>query len=284
MKIEENKWKILIVDDEEFIHDNLEMNLEDLIYDNKNIRFLHAFSAKEAKDVLLHNPDIAIIILDVMMEENNSGLNFVKLVRQEIKNQDVRIILHTGQPGIAPKKEVSQEYIIDGYLDKNISDNDDCYVAIRIALRSYQEKLRLREQVIADDATILEDIAKEYILFVKDKNYINDYEEVMSKINYIVHLAQKIMISYTLIDLKNNLPQGSTKQSRLSYDDYNALVQIHDIKYIMTYSCNEEFQKEKSIILDAIIKVIKKFSTIKILPKDIKDSLNTAITSFEKLS
>ena len=131
-------WQVLIVDDEKLIHDVLSMNIRDMVCNDRPITLIEAYSANEAKNIIDNNPDIAVIILDVMMEQDDAGLNLVKYIREELKNIDIRILLHTGQPGIAPKREVSEDYMIDAYLDKNMSDNDDCYVAVKLAIRRKQ--------------------------------------------------------------------------------------------------------------------------------------------------
>ena len=43
------------------------------------------------------NPDIAVILLDVVMEENNSGLEVARFVRETVKNHLTRIVLRTGR-------------------------------------------------------------------------------------------------------------------------------------------------------------------------------------------
>jgi len=273
MLTQPNSWKVLIVDDEEFIHDNLEINLRDMEYEHKKVEFLHAFTAKNAKEIIKNNNEIAVIILDVMMEEDSAGLNFAKFVRAEVKNNDVRILLHTGQPGIAPKKEVANNYEIDAYLDKNVADNDDSYAAVRFALRAYKERIDLKKSSIKTDYELLENIAHHYVRILKDWDSFTKQMDLLSKINSMVHLAQEILASYALQDLKDELPLGTSKSKSLSFEDYSALVQITNLRIIVMSLLNGKFNKEKTIVLDNIKDAAKRFSTIKILSKTAKEKL-----------
>ncbi|MGL5060681.1 MAG: response regulator, partial [Microcoleus sp.] len=102
----EPDWKILIVDDEIEIHNITKLALNDFTFERKTITFLSAFSGKEAKEIVKENPDIALILLDVVMETEAAGLEVVKYIRDILDNKLVRIILRTGQPGQVPEDVV----------------------------------------------------------------------------------------------------------------------------------------------------------------------------------
>ncbi len=278
----DNKWIVLIVDDDDLIHDMTRINLRDIEYLGKGIHLLHAYSAIEAQQMIRRHQDIAVIILDVMMEKDDAGLNFVHFIRHEQKNDNVRILLHTGQPGIAPKKEVSNQYDIDGYLDKNIADNDDCYVAVKLALRAYDERIKLKEAAIKDDLYLLEKIAGIYSEILSRPEIFNEYEMIVQKINTMVHLSQEILVTYALADLKNNLSPGTTKSEHLSYRDYSALTQIHDIKVILTHTPYQQYKVECDAIANTLLKAAKHFSAIQILSKAANQNLLNSIQQYEK--
>lgn len=273
-----DKWHVLVVDDDELIHNMTKINLCDLDHDGKGLSLLHAYSAAEAQRVLSNHMDISIILLDVMMENDDAGLSFVKFVRNEINNDDVRILLHTGQPGIAPKKEMSDQYDIDGYLDKNISDNDDCYVAVKLALRSYQERIKFKKEAENDDVFLLEKIAETYTrLLSTSLAAISDYEITTQYVNTMVHLSQKILAGYALSDMKQGVAQGTTKAARLAYQDYSALIQIHDIKVILMHTTRHEYQHEYMAIAKTLLQTARNFSAIQILPNATKKKLMSSI-------
>jgi len=269
-----DKWNVLVVDDNELIHHMTKINLCDLDLDGKGLSLLHAYSAAEAQQVLSNHVDVSIILLDVMMESDDAGLSFVKFVRNEINNADVRILLHTGQPGIAPKKQMSDQYDIDGYLDKNVSDNDDCYVAVKLALRSYQERIKLKKEAENDDVFLLEKIAAIYTqLLSASYAVISDYEITMQYVNTMVHLSHKILAGYALSDMKQGVVQGTTKTNRLSYRDYSALIQIHDIKVILAHTMLHEYQNEYLAISKTLLQAAQHFASIQILPHAVRKKL-----------
>ena len=81
-----DKWKVLIVDDEKDVHDVTVLTLKRLVFDSREVEFLSAFSATEGRAVLCAHPDVAVVLLDVVMEEEGAGLNLVRYVREELKN------------------------------------------------------------------------------------------------------------------------------------------------------------------------------------------------------
>ncbi len=137
------KWRVLIVDDEKEVHSATTLTLSDYKFENKNIEFFHAYTAQEAKDILAKEDDMALLLLDVVMESEHAGLDLTKYIRDEINNNKVRIILRTGQPGQAPQEEVIIKYDINDYKEKSEITSTQLFTAVTTALRSYQE-LELR--------------------------------------------------------------------------------------------------------------------------------------------
>ena len=64
------------------------------------------------------NPDIVVILLDVIMESDDAGLITAKYIRETLQNRAVRIILRTGQPGQVPERQAIVDYDIDDYKTK----------------------------------------------------------------------------------------------------------------------------------------------------------------------
>ena len=153
-------WKVLIVDDEEAIHNVTKLALKHLVFADKRIEFISAFSAAEAKSILQAEPRIAVILLDVVMEEEDSGLKLAKYIRGDLGNRMVRIILRTGQPGQAPEEQVILEYDINDYKEKTELTARKLFSAMVTALRSYQDLARISsskrglEKIIDATATI----------------------------------------------------------------------------------------------------------------------------------
>lgn len=137
------EWKILIVDDERIVHESTKMVLNDFVFQNKELVFLSAYNAAEAKSILKEHKDIAVILLDVVMEKEDSGLKLVKFIRDELKNSFIRIILRTGQPGQAPEEEVVINYDINDYKMKTELTLQKLLTTVVSALRSYSNLMEL---------------------------------------------------------------------------------------------------------------------------------------------
>jgi hypothetical protein len=83
-------------------------------------------------------PDIAVVLLDVVMETEEAGLDLVSFIRNELKNETVRVILRTGQPGQAPERRVIVDYDINDYKAKTELTADKLFTTLTAALRSFQ--------------------------------------------------------------------------------------------------------------------------------------------------
>jgi response regulator RpfG family c-di-GMP phosphodiesterase len=135
---EPRPWKILVVDDEREIHRVTRMVMDDFRFEGRGLEMLHAYSGAEARDLMRCHDDIAVILLDVVMETEHSGLEFVKFVREEMNNPLSRIILRTGQPGAAPERSVIVNYDINDYKSKSELTAQKLFTTVVSALRGYR--------------------------------------------------------------------------------------------------------------------------------------------------
>lgn len=134
-----NRWKMLIVDDEPEVHSITKLVLADFVYKGRPAHFISAHSAAEARAILARETDIAMILLDVVMETDDAGLKLVHHIREELKNRHVRIILRTGQPGQAPERAVILDYDINDYKAKTQLTAQQLFTTTVAALRSYED-------------------------------------------------------------------------------------------------------------------------------------------------
>lgn len=134
-------WKVLIVDDEKDIHTITKIALSGVMYDDRGIEFLHAYSGEEAKKIFSEVPDIGLVFLDVVMESEDAGLMVAKYVREDLDNHFVRIVLRTGQPGQAPERDVIVDYDINDYKEKTNLSSDKLFAVTYASLRGYKDIL-----------------------------------------------------------------------------------------------------------------------------------------------
>ena len=156
------RWKVVIIDDEPAVHDGTRFALGDYVLNGQGLEILSAYSAEEGRAVMRETPDVAVLLLDVIMETDNAGLDLVNYIRTELKNETVRIILRTGQPGQAPERRVIVDYDINDYKAKTELTADKLFTSLTAALRSYQQLRRMVEtrrglEIIVDAASTLYD-------------------------------------------------------------------------------------------------------------------------------
>jgi diguanylate cyclase (GGDEF)-like protein len=132
-------WRILIVDDDADVHSTTTFALKNVEMEGRALEFLHAHSAREARAALQQHADIAVVLLDVVMEGPDAGLQLVRQIREELGLIEVRIILRTGQPGYAPELDAIRGYDINDYRTKSELTRTKLYTAVAAAVRSYQQ-------------------------------------------------------------------------------------------------------------------------------------------------
>ena len=114
------KIKVLTVEDDINYQHALTNSLKEMRpEDNCEIEVLTANSVSQAALVLSLHPDIALTFIDVVMEDDDSGLRLVSTIREVIGNADMRIVLLTGQPGFAPEQQIMKTLDIDEYWNKS---------------------------------------------------------------------------------------------------------------------------------------------------------------------
>jgi CheY-like chemotaxis protein len=147
-------WKVMIVDDEQEIHDVTQLALMDFTFHGKPLTFISAHSGEEAKSLLKAHPDTALVFLDVVMEENDSGLQVAKYIRETLQNPLIRIILRTGQPGEAPEKDVIVNYDINDYKLKVELTQRKLFVTVVAGLRGYYDLMTIEINKISLKRTL----------------------------------------------------------------------------------------------------------------------------------
>ncbi len=131
-------WKILVVDDEEDIHAVMRLVLSELVIAGRTVELLHAYSLLQAKSIVNEYEDIAVVLLDVVMETESAGLELVAYLRNDLANYMTQIIIVTGQPGFAPEREVVESYEINDYRLKSELTSDRLFTPVYSAIRAYQ--------------------------------------------------------------------------------------------------------------------------------------------------
>lgn len=150
MDAENARWKVLLVDDEPAVHQVSQLILADVQFDDRGVELLCAHSATQAREMLARERDVALVLLDVVMETDDAGLALVQHIREQRRDRLVQIVLRTGQPGMAPEREVVLRHEINGYWLKTDLTAQRLRSIVISALRTY--RLARGEQVMPGGA------------------------------------------------------------------------------------------------------------------------------------
>ena len=203
-------WPILIVDDDEGTHDITKLALRNFLYEGRPLAFTSVYSAQEAREALHQNDEFTVILLDVVMETENAGLELTKFIRQELLNPYTRIIIRTGQSGQAPEKHVVEHYDINDYKDKTELNADRLNSAMRLAIAQYSQLCSL----VKEKNALYEDIALNPITGLNNRFKLNELLQVDSK--------NKTMILFNIDDFSHindmyGFEQGNYILKEVSY-------------------------------------------------------------------
>ena len=145
---DDRPMRILIVDDEVDVHSVTRLALRNVGFKGRPLELMSAYSGAEAFEILKNNRDIALVLLDVVMETEDAGLRLVGRIRDELDNQLVRIVLRTGQPGQAPEQQVIIDYDINDYKAKTELTTQKLFTTVIASMRAYESLLMIERSRI----------------------------------------------------------------------------------------------------------------------------------------
>ena len=174
------KLRILVVDDEPDVHSVTRLSLKGIKYGGRSVEFLDAASGKDAVAMVRANPDIAVVLLDVVMETDTAGLDACRAIREDVGNRAVRILLRTGQPGQAPERQTIDSYDLDGYLPKTELTSTRLYSAVRTALKAWEELVQLERH-------------RRYLSVIHERTMaLHSYDPIAKQLSMILQAALEV--------------------------------------------------------------------------------------------
>jgi len=190
-------WSVLVVDDDIEVQMVTRLVLDGFEFLGKKVVLVPAMNVPDALEALKQHPDIAVALIDVVMEQGNSGLELVRIIRNKLGNHLMRIILRTGQPGIAPEKDIVLQYDINDYKEKTELTSQKLQTAILTALRSYRDLMFIEEnrngleRIMAISAELLtirymDPFCQRFLAFVAEHLHVipeNEESELIAFLN-----------------------------------------------------------------------------------------------------
>ena len=161
----EGPWLVLLVDDEPEIHEITKLVLANACVAGRPVALHSAYSGEEARVFMRQNPGTALVLLDVVMETDDAGLALVRYIRDQLRNPDVQIVLRTGQPGMAPEREVILQFDINGYFLKTEITAQKLYSITISSLRAFQfiKSLRGPERQRVGESASVRDVRRQAV-------------------------------------------------------------------------------------------------------------------------
>jgi putative nucleotidyltransferase with HDIG domain len=176
-------WTVLIVDDEEDVHKITRITLKGFSFQGRGIRLLSAYSGDDVKTILAKEKDVALVLLDVVMEEEDTGLKLVEYIRNDLENSSIRIVLRTGQPGKAPEQTVISRYDINDYKTKPEFTAQKLFTCVTACLRAY-ENLKAIERNRAG----LESIINSAAIVFENPSFAKFGHRILEQLHVILNL------------------------------------------------------------------------------------------------
>jgi CheY-like chemotaxis protein len=134
-------WPVLLVDDEPDVLTISRMAMKSFEVYGLPLKIYTSASKAEAirlmKDDVEVGCSLAVAFLDVVMESDHAGLELCDFIRNDLGNKLTQIYIRTGQPGIAPEREVIDKYDINGYFSKVEATEDKLYSLVKSSVRQY---------------------------------------------------------------------------------------------------------------------------------------------------
>lgn len=226
--IDQGTWKLIIVDDESEVHAVTKLALSDFKFQGKGLEFLSAYSGKEAQELIVQHPDVAIVLLDVVMETDDAGLKVAQFIREEAKNNHVRIILRTGQPGQAPERQVIVNYDINDYKSKTELTAQKLFTVVMSSLRSYRDILSIEQSRQGLEKIII--ASRDIFSAHSMENFIYG---VIQQLTSIIGTVDEAMYATTLV-ASNPIENGSENK-------------------LIVFSGQGEFEKSEGKLLEEVL-------------------------------
>lgn len=132
-------WKVAVIDDDESVRAITRLALGQLKVDGRPLDLLEASSAEEGIALFATHPDIALGLVDMVMEEPGAGLRVISAVREQQGNRRTRLVVRTGQPGHLPEDRVIRDYDINDYREKTELSAQKLRTVAHSAIRSFRD-------------------------------------------------------------------------------------------------------------------------------------------------
>ena len=159
-------WCVLLVDDDPEVHSVTRIALHGVVVEGRPLELVSAYSGAQGREVFESRSDIALAIVDVVMETPHAGLELVRFVRQDMRNHLTRLVMRTGQSGMMLEDHVIRDYEIDDYKEKTELTMQKLRTMLYSKLRGYRDICTIQAQREVEVRTLSAKLssAQEYLI------------------------------------------------------------------------------------------------------------------------
>lgn len=243
------EWPVLVVDDEPDVLSVSKLAMKNFTVYGLPIKLYTASSKADALDLLsstltlqgrFHH--LAVAFIDVVMESNSAGLELCDHIRNTMRNHFTQLYLRTGQPGIAPEREVIDRYDINGYFTKVEADENKLYSLVKSGVRQFYSSKFFLELTLFTNKLISVAHSRRIMLQLLNSNWVVEQpDEEDGELESVMHR------SYTFVDGEGigggldpseaqalmkrleglpGVPLGQDGNECISDDEHNKLIKI----------------------------------------------------------
>jgi two-component system response regulator LytT len=235
----DNTIKILIVEDNVIIADDIQYMLEDIGYEIVG----NVIDFKQAKQILT-SKKVDLVLIDIILASDETGIDLGKYIRANHSIPFIFVTSNSDRATVESAKQVKP----NGYLVKPF-EQQDLYTSIEIALSSFnydnskgdQEKDRSSEESEVVSNSVLKDS-----IFVKKNDlfhrvYFNEIQFIKADNVYLeIHTAEKqFLVRSALKDYLEKLPSEHFYRAHKSY--------IVNLQHIQAVNSRDIMIKERLI-------------------------------------
>ncbi|MDB2562422.1 EAL domain-containing protein [Sulfurimonas sp.] len=263
-------FKILVVDDDTSIQEITNMSLNAMDFSEFKLEILNAYDSIEAAQILHDNPDIALALIDVVMETPEAGLQLVNYIRKNLNNELIRLVIRTGQANEFPEIDVIRQYDINDFKNKTELTMERLYTTVRTSVKQYEQLVQLQnkyeetyKQMTTNPLTLLPNRVKLYT----DCNNLDDKTLILIDI-----------VGFSGINENNGYATGDFVLQELArfldtkYSNNFNVYHLDNDLFAMMLS-NPNMQN----IIEIVEKIKYDISQFKILKNNFNQSLDTTI-------
>jgi C4-dicarboxylate-specific signal transduction histidine kinase len=203
-------WKILVVDDEPVVLKLTSTALQEFTFNDRNALLFEAGTIKTAKALLAQHNDFAVALLDVVMEDADSGLKLVNYIRNELGNSKIRILLRTGQAGMFSEVDVMEKFDINGYLSKHDLTVSKLRLNLMASLRAWEHLVKI--DVLQDQ---VRQMARSAALGEFAAGVFHDLNTPLNIVSLSAEMALEVLASGAVDRVKKHLDKIQVASGRM---------------------------------------------------------------------